>query len=138
MHVGSRFCNGATAYFTDVQLLTKAAVVGDHNRQHPTLLLLLGGVSDTHVGYSELQSLAPPWLSSVCLGSGAKGQPRRWWWGWYLVPPLGMNHGALMKQGSPAIDECCEDQNEASLFVVVAALSLCTSSHLRLSHTLRN
>lgn len=66
MHVGSRFCNGATAYFTHVQWLTKAAAVGDHNRQH--LTLLLGGVWGTHLCYWELQSLAPPWLPCACLG----------------------------------------------------------------------
>lgn len=75
MHVGSRFCNGATAYFTDVWLLTKAAVVGDHKRRHRTLLLL-GGVSDTHVCYSELQSLCFS-LAVMCMSGieGRRGTP---------------------------------------------------------------
>lgn len=129
--MGSRFCNGASACLTDVQCLAKAAVGGDHSTQH-LVLLLLGGVLGTHVCYSELQSIAPPWLSCACWGSRGEGAAQEV----LLVLVLGavLKHEpwslgfVLMKQGFSPTDECCKDQTKANPFLVVAGLLLCASS----------
>lgn len=84
-HVGSRFCHGAVVRFADVQWLTKAAVLGDHHRQHLMLLLLLEGYPMPH-HYLQLQSLAPPWLVGCFWDRGEKGQELVV--SGYLVPPL--------------------------------------------------
>lgn len=99
-HVGSRICHGAAVCSADGQWLTKGAVLGDHHRQHPTLLLQLEGCPVPHpsLGATKPCSSLACW---VFLGKKGEGTAQELMVNGYLVLPL--SRGEMWWNKCPAL-----------------------------------